>query len=62
MKKQITLKQIMKANPDLDWKNLDGQGFYELMQSYRHTSIADEKEVIKWFEVVKEYIRWYKKN
>ena len=60
--KKITLKQIMKANPNWNWKNLNGQGFYELMQLYRHSSITDQEETTKWFEMIKSYICWYKKS
>jgi len=60
--KKITLKQIMKANPNWNWKSLNGQGFYELMQLYRHSSIAEQTEVSKWFEIIKSYIRWYSKE
>ena len=36
---------------------LDDRDFYELMQSYRHSDIADQKGVIEAFEAVKAYIR-----
>jgi hypothetical protein len=59
-KKQIILKQIMKNNPDWKWNSLNGRGFYELMQLYRFTYVEDQKIVSEYFEIIKDYIRWYK--
>lgn len=38
-------------------ERLNWQGFYEVMQTYRHTPITEQHEVIKAFENVKEWIR-----
>lgn len=56
---KTNIKQIMKVRPDWNWKNLNKQGFYELMQSYRFSSIEESG---KYFELVKSYIRWLIKN
>lgn len=53
------LQEIMWEEPSWDWVNLDGQGFYELMQAYRNAPLAPQAEVVRCFEMVKEYIRWY---
>lgn len=36
---------------------LNSQDFYELMQSYRNSPMANQDEVVKAFENVKEWIR-----
>jgi hypothetical protein len=37
--------------------SIDSQEFYELMQSYRHSPMTDQSEVVKNFEEVKKWIR-----
>jgi hypothetical protein len=36
---------------------LDSQEFYELMQAYRHTRIADQDAAVAAFEAVKSFVR-----
>ena len=36
---------------------LDDRDFYELMQAYRHSDIADQKGTIEAFEAVKDFVR-----
>lgn len=36
---------------------VDSQEFYELMQSYRHSPMANQSETVKNFEEVKSWIR-----
>lgn len=36
---------------------LESQEFYELMQAYRHTSLATQSMVYSRFEEVKDFIR-----
>jgi nucleoside 2-deoxyribosyltransferase len=38
-------------------KDLYGQEFYDLMQQYRHSPKANQKQVTESFEAVKEYLR-----
>ena len=47
---------------DWNFEDLDGQGFYELMQMYRHSPITEIKATVAAFELVKEYIRWWSKT
>ena len=37
-------------------KKLNEQEFYELLQQYRHLPIADQEDVIKAFEDIKQFI------
>ena len=59
--KERTLKKIMMETPMWEWKRLNGRGFYELMQCYRSSYIVDQDEAIRCFEIVKDYIKWFKK-
>ena len=36
---------------------LDSWDFYEVMQSYRHSDMTDQQEVIRTFENVQKWIR-----
>lgn len=44
-----------------NYKNIkdavDSQEFYELMQIYRHSKLADQSKVIESFENVKNFIK-----
>lgn len=42
---------------ELEDDGLDTQEFYELMQAYRHTSLANQSVVAERFEEVKAFIR-----
>jgi len=54
--------KIKNNYPDWEWNKLEGRGFYELMQNYRHLPLTDYKEVIKSFEIVKQFIKNYEPN
>ena len=41
---------------------LDEEEFYELMQSYRHMPLQEDRAIIKAFEDVKEFVRDYIKS
>ena len=38
-------------------ERLDEVDFYDLMQAYRHTSMADQDETVERYEAVKDWIR-----
>lgn len=46
----------MKTESD-DYDPLETQEFFDLMQAYRHTSLASQPVVVRRFEEVKEFIR-----
>ena len=61
-KTQIAAFQILfeKPAPDLMLAVLGVQGereFYDLMQAYRNTPLADQKAVVTAYEAVKTYLR-----
>lgn len=41
----------------LDDDPLESQEFFDLMQAYRHTSLASQTTVCRRFEEVKDYVR-----
>ena len=64
MKKKLTIKQRIKAcfillvsgSYSVNSEVLDSQAFYEVMQCYRRSPMAEQHNVVKAFNEVKQWI------
>ena len=65
MKNKLSIKQRIKAcfillvsgSYSVNSEALDSQDFYEVMQCYRHSPMAEQHNIVRAFEDVKQWIR-----